>query len=312
MSKIEKIVNAIMVNQDKIDKENELGFFSISEPNRWCKNKDSNKWLTEKIGDEEIEVLNPIDERKSRQAKENGTLKSGVGDDVVSSMRNYIFEIDDIPLEEQRTYIEKLKENVINRSVYSGGKSYHNRITINSPNLISKEEYHYIWKCLNVLFFDGKADGQCKNPSRRTRVPNAWRQDKKVEQTMIVNNKNILYCYNYFHNRFVKEQKEQILMNEKNEFMRKCKEAINKKYGYKMNNVNVMNNEKVRHYLNTSYTKITGNGDSNISLYTAICVCITADDNNTLNLVLNKAKGEKWTEQELQKKIKEAKKFCKK
>ncbi len=74
----------------------------------------------------------------------------------------------------------------------------------------------------------------------------------------------------------------------------------------------VSNNDKVRHYLDTSYTKITGNGDSDSSLYRAICVCVTANDESTLDSVLNKAMMEHWSRQELERKVKQARRFVRK
>lgn len=72
---------------------------------------------------------------------------------------------------------------------------------------------------------------------------------------------------------------------------------------------NVSNNAKVRHYLDTPYMKLTGNGDSDSSLYTAICVCITANDESTLEEVMNKAMSEHWTRTEIERKIKQARNF---
>lgn len=75
---------------------------------------------------------------------------------------------------------------------------------------------------------------------------------------------------------------------------------------------NVSNNAKVRHYLDTSYTKMTGNGDSDSSLYVAICVCVTAGDDETLDDVLSKARMEHWSRQELDRKINQARRFVRK
>lgn len=296
---IQEIVDKIQVNSKNTHD------IEIHKANRWWKTKDSRIVLTTNNGNVEIEILNPIDEELSKNAILSGEFISGVADKLVSSMQNYIFEMDDAPLEEQLKYIDILKYNVINRSVFSGTKSYHNRITIDSPNIIEKEEYHYIWNCLNKLFFDGKADSQCKNPSRRTRVPNAWRTDANKEQTLIVNNNNILYCYNFFHKKYLEKKEQQHLYNIRQRYLSIIRKS-------KFLDFSVKNNSKVQYYLNTPFYKNSGNGNSNISLYTAICVCISANDYETLNLIIDKAKSEKWSNKEIFDKIKNAKKFCKK
>lgn len=79
----------------------------------------------------------------------------------------------------------------------------------------------------------------------------------------------------------------------------------------KVTKVNVSNNEKVRHYLDTPYLKMSGNGDSDNSLYRAICVCVVADDEDTLELVKTKARCERWTTAEIERKVREARRYVK-
>lgn len=81
---------------------------------------------------------------------------------------------------------------------------------------------------------------------------------------------------------------------------------------YQPKQVNVSTNDKVRHYLDTPYSKMTGNGDSDNSLYRAICVCLSANDENTLEDVLNKARLERWSNNELNRKIEQARRFIRK
>lgn len=77
-------------------------------------------------------------------------------------------------------------------------------------------------------------------------------------------------------------------------------------YKSELRKVSVLNNEKVRHYLDTSYTKMKGNGDSDSSLYRAICVCVVAGDKETLDVVIEKALSEHWGEMELARKVRSA------
>lgn len=72
---------------------------------------------------------------------------------------------------------------------------------------------------------------------------------------------------------------------------------------------NVEDDERVQYYLNTDFPLIFGNGDSASSLYTAIVVCLANEDEDTLQLVLDKARSEQWTEKELKRKIDDASKF---
>lgn len=57
----------------------------------------------------------------------------------------------------------------------------------------------------------------------------------------------------------------------------------------------VAKNPKVRHYLDTPFPKLSGNGDSERSLYVALLVCLVADDLETLEQVKAKAASEHWT-----------------
>lgn len=68
-------------------------------------------------------------------------------------------------------------------------------------------------------------------------------------------------------------------------------------------------NAKVRYYLETPFLKTHGNGDSDKSLYRAMCICLSCNDSRTLEKVESKAKSEKWTKRELSRKLDDAKKY---
>ena len=113
--------------------------------------------------EDQFEVLNPVNTYKK--------------DDCVISRRNFIFEMDDTPLEEQKKYLKDLiAKKIVNRFVFSGNKSIHMRITVNR-DVNDTQEYKYIWKKLNAEYFDGKADKACANPARLTRKLNGIRVD---------------------------------------------------------------------------------------------------------------------------------------
>lgn len=68
----------------------------------------------------------------------------------------------------------------------------------------------------------------------------------------------------------------------------------------------------VKYFLSHFYPKVSGNGDSASSLYKAICTCIACKDTKTLDIVLSKARSERWSQQELNRMILKAKNFCNK
>lgn len=71
----------------------------------------------------------------------------------------------------------------------------------------------------------------------------------------------------------------------------------------------VIDDERVDYYLNTDFPMMTGNGDSDSSLYKAVVTCLAHDDEDTLDEVLDKARSEGWSEKELDEKVKKALKF---
>ena len=73
---------------------------------------------------------------------------------------------------------------------------------------------------------------------------------------------------------------------------------------------NVYDDERVQYYLTTDFPLMQGNGDSASSFYTALCVCIAHEDEDTLEEVIDKARSENWSEKEIDYNIKKAKQFC--
>lgn len=97
------------------------------------------------------------------------------------------------------------------------------------------------------------------------------------------------------HRRALDRAKEEAQCREYEKFHREKKD------------INCMNCPSVKTYLNTNYPNTTGNGDSNLNLYKAICCCIKYGDYNTLETVKAKAKREHWTDKEIEHKINDAK-----
>ena len=180
---------------DKLCNEQMQLFNTIDEPVGTY--KDCYQTLPTNNDDDEFETVNPIKAGEKRC------------DDNVASKRNFVFEMDDESLQGQMKYTEKLiKEKVINRCVFSGSKSLHNRITINfEPE--SKEEYKWIFAKLNEKYFDGKADKACSNLSRFTRKPNGYRKDKGKVQKLFFKAPFVLDCA-YLHQEYLAYKKAEL------------------------------------------------------------------------------------------------------
>ena len=190
--KKEMTVDEAFAAFDKVCNEQMQLFNTIDEPVGTY--KDCYQTLPTNNDDDEFETVNPIKAGEKRC------------DDNVASKRNFVFEMDEESLQRQMKYTEKLiKEKVINRCVFSGSKSLHNRVTINfEPE--SKEEYKWVFAKLNEKYFDGKADKACSNLSRFTRKPNGYRKDKGKVQKLFFKAPFVLDCA-YLHQEYLNYKK---------------------------------------------------------------------------------------------------------
>jgi hypothetical protein len=112
-------------------------------------------------------------------------------DENIETYSSFIFEIDNEDIESQKRRAKKLfNDKIVNRVVYSGGKSIHCRITLENPP-DNKDEYKYIWKKLNETYFDNKADTACSNPARLTRMPNAIRKNGIKQKRLFLSNERL-------------------------------------------------------------------------------------------------------------------------
>ena len=161
-----------------------------------------------------------------------------------------------------------------------------------------KDNYKEIWNILNKLLFDSKCDNACSNPSRLTRRPGAIRADTAKEQKLL---------YNQPDNRL-----------DDNDILDRIIVSLRQKHLFKATRSNIwptnkdnpglcQNYDVIRHYLETSYPKLNGNGDSSISLFKAIRCCIKYNDKVTIKKVINKAVLERWTTKELERMIRNIK-----
>ena len=129
-------------------------------------------------------------------------MKPRRADINVSQFRNFVFEIDELPLEQQIKVIEECDIN-FTAIVYSGGKSYHCLICLeeglggnHTQNGI--DNYKTIWMriaakinatSVKLGFGDKVVDPSCVNPSRFTRYPEFHSEGRKKQIVMSVSDK---------------------------------------------------------------------------------------------------------------------------
>ena len=238
----------------------------------------------------EFEVLNELKDCRNRT------------DDNCIEHTRFLFEMDNVPLQEQISYLRRNKD-YITRCVYSGSKSLHMIIQFtNDFEQTCKDNYKEIWHIINQILFDSKCDIACSNPSRLTRRPCAIRADTKKEQKLIYNNPDNRLDNNDILDRIIvslqqKQRQKHIFKATRSNICLRHKD----------NPGLCQNYDVIRHYLNTSYPKLQGNGDSSISLFKAIRCCIKYNDKVTLKKVINKAVLERWTMKELERMIRNIK-----
>lgn len=240
----------------------------------------------------EFEVLNEMKTDRDRTAE-----------NCLTHTR-FLFEMDDTPLDEQIKIIKPMKDMLV-RVVYSGSKSYHCIVEFDKQYEPQCEQYYkQIWKYINETYFKGLADEMCANPNRLTRVPNVKRESTGKKQELIHN-----MPLNYFPGA-----KEAIRAARAYQQMIAAKMALNPPVRAKAGKQNIgkcKTYEPVKHYIETSYPKLNGNGDSSISLFKAILCCMKFNDEETLQTVLNKARNEHWSEAEINHKIEDVMKKLK-
>jgi len=95
--------------------------------------------------------------------------------------RNILLEMDMLTTTEQKELINRFGFPW-STAVYSGGKSIHFILSLDEPLL--PPEYDALVKRIHRLF-GGNLDKACKDPSRLSRCPGVYREDKKQEQLLL-------------------------------------------------------------------------------------------------------------------------------
>ena len=240
---------------------------------------------SEQNGEHEFEVLNELKDLSNR--KDSNVLKH----------TRFLFEFDDRSIEDQASIIQEAMTKInIKRVVFSGYKSLHTIVEL-AEDLVEKDgDYKIIWEYLHDNYFCG-ADRATANPARLTRAPNVYRKEYDTVQ--------VLKYEGDVESDIIPELKKYIVRER--ERLRLLKIFRESQRNYEVycaeNKFSCEKIDYVREYLETPFLKMRGNGKSDSLLYASIKACQKYKDNETLDKVLAKARSEKWSEKELNRKL---------
>lgn len=145
--------------------------------------------------------INPIDPYNNRNDKGAGTPRASIN---VTAFRNFLFEIDSLPLDVQLGLLRHLAPHIpLAQVTFSGGSSYHAIVSVADTlpfkphTLEGIAQYSQAWRALNAELTELASaylgtncparlfDPACKDPSRLSRTPGAIRPDTGNTQTEI-------------------------------------------------------------------------------------------------------------------------------
>jgi hypothetical protein len=130
-------------------------------------------------------------------------------DSNVTSFRTFLWEIDTGSIPKQLGYFEKIGIP-LSCTIWSGNKSVH-ALTVLDQDLDEKKYREYYQWALNVLTW---CDQNCKNPSRSTRIPGAYREPGKKQRLIDMRERVKLSTFEAWLNQYehlrpkVREKKE--------------------------------------------------------------------------------------------------------
>ncbi len=136
----------------------------------------------------EVELLSPSDKTKYVSSSDltmvainpiNGYRR----DEKVTAFRSFLWEIDTGSIKEQAGYLKHL-EVPLSAQIFSGNKSIH-AVTVLDEDLSDEKRWRYL--CLWGLNILKMCDDNCKNPSRSTRIPGAYRESGKKQRLININ-----------------------------------------------------------------------------------------------------------------------------
>lgn len=123
---------------------------------------------------------------------------------------NFVFECDNISLDEQKKIINRLpcKESV-EVVTFSGNKSYHTLINTNFEEVVKEDKtqaYRYIWNELNRDLFNEKADKASATRSHLMRNPNAIRDNGNKQSCKYYNPNTTPLDVSIYYNEYLKDK----------------------------------------------------------------------------------------------------------
>ena len=208
----------------------------------------------------------------------------------------FVFECDNTDLDKQSERADGLKD-IACRATFSGSKSVHVIMEFGKElEDVCATYYKEIWTVCNRLFFDNEADKACANPARLTRRPGAIRENGK-EQTLIYDKPENLIHKDSDTWKMIWRASRALIASR---MVTTANEVLKDQKSFSKNHDGLCRHyDVVEYYLKKSFPKLTGNGDSSISLFKAERCCLRYGDNSTLYDVLHKARSERWSETEL-------------
>lgn len=238
--------------------------------------------------DYEFVVLNELKDLSSRS------------DDNCLYHTKFLFEIDSLPREFQYEVYVPVFKPLCRTITYSGNKSYHFIMEFRPEyESICAKYYREIWSFINDYYFDGKADTQCKNPSRLTRRPGAYRKDKNAWQNLVSSSDFYISDGIKFMQKLKSYLRDCQYFGAIEETKRFESRSKNSAISAKSNDGLCKNYDVITYYMGKSFPNKTGNGDSSSSLFKAVRCCLKYNDRQTLLEVLTKARRESWSEKEI-------------
>lgn len=125
----------------------------------------------------EFIIPNPLDGKE--HPTQTGRLSSRC-DDAVQVWRYAVAEFDNLPIEKQISVWLTIDLPVA-ALIYSGGKSVHAWIYVNAD----RKDFGLVKKIYQDVIIPIGGDPACRNPSRLSRMPGVYRQDKEADQQLI-------------------------------------------------------------------------------------------------------------------------------
>ena len=210
----------------------------------------------------------------------------------------FVFECDNTSLAEQKDRACLLMtDKVAVRATFSGSKSIHVIFQFEDAlEDVCATYYKEIWAVCNRLFFDNEADKACANPARLTRRPGAIRENGKEQKLLYDTPENLIHNDSDTWKMIWRASRALIASR----MVTTANEVLKDQKSFSKNHDGLCKHyDVVEYYLTKSFPKMTGNGDSSISLFKAVRCCLRYGDNSTLYDVLHKARSERWSESEL-------------